>query len=263
MTHDPSLDKLGSLDRLDSLAPLRTTFGATQVEEAERRAFVRNLFDQVAPRYDLMNDLMSFGLHRLWKRAAVAATSAAPGTATGTVIDLAGGTGDLALALRKRLPEARIILADASPGMVEVARRRASGQIDCRVAEGEELPFADASAEAVMLSFGLRNMTDPPKALREVRRVLKPGGRLVLLEFSEPDGWFAPFYNLFSRFVIPALGALVSGNRKAYRYLIDSIRLFPDAETMAAELRAAGFADVTLRRFVFGVAVLHVARVPA
>lgn len=247
------------LDRLDSLATLGTTFGATRVAAEERRTFVRTLFDQVAPRYDLMNDLMSFGLHRLWKCAAVAATAAAPDVASGTVIDLAGGTGDLALALRKQLPDTRIFIADASPGMIAVAKARAAGQAECRVAEGENLPFADASAEAVMLSFGLRNMTDPPKALREVVRVLKPGGRLVLLEFSKPAAWFAPFYNIFSRFVIPALGAAVSRNAGAYRYLVESIRLFPDAESMTRELQAAGFATVTPRRFVFGVAVLHVA----
>lgn len=250
-----------SLDRLDTLAPLGKTFGASRVEAGLRRTFVRELFDQVAPRYDLMNDLMSFGLHRLWKRVAVAAAAVSPGAATGTVVDLAGGTGDLALALRKRLPQARIVLADASPGMVRMAEARAKGQIECRVAEGEHMPFETGSVEAVMLSFGLRNMTDPPAAIREVVRILKPGGRLVLLEFSKPSAWFAPLYNIFSRFVIPALGALVSQNRGAYRYLVNSIRLFPDAESITRELTQAGFDNVTLRRFVFGVAALHVAEI--
>lgn len=251
------------LNRLDSLAPLGSTIGASRAESSERRAFVRDLFDRVAPRYDLMNDLMSFGLHRLWKRAAVAAAAAAPGVEDGTVIDLAGGTGDLALALRARLPRARIVLADASPGMVSVAKARANDRFECMVAEAEHLPFDARSADAVMLSFGLRNMTDPPRTLREVARVLKPGGQLVLLEFSKPSAWFAPFYDLFSRFVIPALGAAVSGNRGAYRYLVESIRLFPDAESITRELQAAGFLTVALRRFMFGVAVMHVAEVPA
>jgi len=143
-----------------------------------------------------------------------------------------------------------------------VAEARAKGQIECMVADGEALPFDAGQADAVMLSFGLRNMTDPPMVLREVFRVLKPGGRLVLLEFSKPSSWFAPFYDVFSRFVIPALGAAISRNRGAYRYLVDSIRLFPDAASVTRELEAAGFADVTLRRFVFGVAVMHIARVP-
>jgi len=255
VTEDPSLD------RLQSLAPLGETFGAARVEAGTRRTFVRELFDQVAPRYDLMNDLMSFGLHRLWKRVAVSAAAETPAAATGTIVDLAGGTGDLALALLQRLPQARIVLADASPGMVRVAEARAAGRIECRVAEGEYMPFETRSVDAVMLSFGLRNMTDPPAAIREVARILKPGGRLVLLEFSKPSPWFAPFYNIFSRFVIPALGALVSGNRGAYRYLVDSIRLFPDAESITRELKTAGFENVTLRRFVFGVAALHVAEI--
>jgi demethylmenaquinone methyltransferase/2-methoxy-6-polyprenyl-1,4-benzoquinol methylase len=252
-----------TLKRLDALAPLGVTIGAARAERAERKAFVRDLFDRVAPRYDLMNDLMSFGLHRLWKRAAVLAAASAPGVEEGTVIDLAGGTGDLALALRHRLPHARIILADASPGMVSVAKERAKGGFECIVAEAEDLPFGSGSAHAVMLSFGLRNMTDPPQALREVARILKPGGHLILLEFSKPSAWFAPFYDLFSRFAIPALGAAVSGNRGAYRYLVESIRLFPDADSITRELQAAGFADVTVRRFMFGVAALHVAEVRA
>jgi demethylmenaquinone methyltransferase/2-methoxy-6-polyprenyl-1,4-benzoquinol methylase len=226
---------------------------------AERQRFVRNLFDQVAPRYDLMNDLMSFGLHRLWKRRAVAAATASPGAAHGTIIDLAGGTGDLALALKRRCPAAHIIVVDASPGMLAVARARGGNLLGYQEAAGEELPFPAASAEAVMLSFGLRNMTDPPRALREVSRVLKPGGRLVLLEFSKPQNWFAPIYDAFSKVVIPSLGALISGNRAAYRYLIESISLFPDAASISRELSAAGFDRVHCDRLMFGVAALHVA----
>lgn len=246
--------------RLNSLAALGETFGAARVQAEERRAFVRQLFDQVAPRYDLMNDLMSFGLHRVWKRRAVALAAAAPGASGGTIVDLAGGTGDLALALKVLLPSSRIIVADASPGMVAVAKTRGAGRIACLVAEGESLPFPEQSVEAVMLSFGLRNMTDPRAALAEVARVLKPGGLLVLLEFSEPDRWFAPFYNLFSRLVIPALGAIISRNAGAYRYLVESIQLFPDAASIARELEAQGFGGIAVERFVFGVAALHTAR---
>lgn len=246
--------------RLARLDGLKQTFGARQVSCAQRRDFVRALFDGVAPRYDLMNDLMSFGLHRYWKAMMARRVADALPPQGGVLVDLAGGTGDVALAVRHRSATARMVVVDASSGMLEVARSRAAGTLELVHASAEDLPLEDASVDVVSLAFGLRNMTDPAAALREVNRVLKPGGRIVLLEFSKPQAWFAPFYGLFSRFVIPALGAAIATNRGAYRYLVESIRLFPDADSISRELAEAGFADIAVRRFMFGVAALHDAR---
>ena len=243
----------------NSLETIARTFGADRVEQPARREMVRGLFDRIAPRYDLMNDLMSFGMHRLWKRvAAREAVSAAQGN-SGPLIDLAGGTGDLARRCKAGLPGREVINIDASPGMIAVAARQ-SGGIGLVVAEGENLPVADDTVAAVILAFGLRNMTDPRRALREIVRTLKPGGTLTLLEFSTPYAWLAPFYRLYSTLVIPALGTLVAGDRRAYRYLIESIRQFPGVDTMTAELRSAGFSTVTVKRLSFGIAALHIAR---
>lgn len=248
-----------SRERSSALGALRHTFGAEPVGPEERRARVMEMFDRIAPRYDLMNDLMSFGLHRRWKRAAArAAAEHAPGE--GDIVDLAGGTGDLALAMAKTFPGRRIVVADASAGMLEVARRRGGARFSILQAEAERLPFADSSVAAVTLAFGLRNMADPAKALVEIARVLTPGGVFVLLEFSKTDAWFAPFYALQSRLAIPALGALVARDRGAYRYLVESIRIFPDAAAVGAEIENAGLAVIGVRKFMFGVAALHVAR---
>lgn len=240
---------------------LRGTFGDEAVSEAERRARVRSLFDRIAPRYDLMNDLMSFGLHRLWKRKCVATLVAATASVDGPWLDIAGGTGDLAALLQRREPQRRIVIADASDGMLAVARRRLAGVETVRT-EAEALPFADNWAAGATLAFGLRNMTDPAAALGEAARALKPGGALALLEFSHVAAWFAPFYALHSRLVIPLLGRLVAGDKASYDYLVQSIRIFPDAATVSSELRRAGLRVVTTRTFLFGVAALHLARKP-
>lgn len=243
-----------------SLATLGESFGHEPVAAAARRQLVRDLFDRVAPRYDVMNDLMSLGLHRLWKRSAAAAAAEAAEAVDGPVIDLAGGTGDLARLVAEALPGRPVTNIDASYGMIAAAARRGAGRVGLAVAEAEHLPLADATVAVMTLGFGLRNMTDPRRALAEMVRVLKPGGTLVLLEFSTPRSWFAPLYRLYSRLVIPTLGALVAGDRRAYRYLIESIERFPDAETMTAELQHSGFSRITVRRLMFGVAALHLAR---
>lgn len=249
-------------NRAQSLDALRETFGEERVAADIRRDRVRALFDRIAPRYDLMNDLMSFGTHRLWKRAVARALGAALPPVSGPVVDLAGGTGDLALLLRRQFPDRRIVVVDASAGMLEVARGRAAGAFETLRAEAESLPFADSSVAAVSLAFGLRNMTDPAAVLAETARVLRPGGLLALLEFSQADRWFAPAYGLHSRLVIPALGALVARDREAYRYLVESIRIFPDASAVSSELETAGLAVLGVRRFMFGVAAFHLARKP-
>ncbi len=244
-----------------ALDALRETYGTERVTQEQRRRQVRAMFDRIAPRYDLMNDLMSFGMHRLWKRAVIGALPFSS-MVEGPVIDLAGGTGDLALLIKARNPARRVVVADASAGMLDVARKRGKGALEFVHAEAESLPIADASVAAVTLAFGLRNMADPAAALAEVARVLKPGGVLALLEFSRVTRWFAPFYALHSRIVIPLLGAIVARDRGAYRYLVESIRIFPDAGAVSTELEAAGLKVESVRRFVFGIAALHIAAKP-
>jgi demethylmenaquinone methyltransferase / 2-methoxy-6-polyprenyl-1,4-benzoquinol methylase len=246
------------IERATRLDQMKTTFGGQDVSPAARQGEVTGLFDRIAPRYDLMNDLMSFGTHRLWKRKVVARAVARLGPSQWPIVDLAGGTGDLALALRKRLPDHEITVADASAGMLDIARQRGGAGLDYVHTAAEALPFADASVAMVILSFGLRNMTDPGRALQEVERVLMPGGHLVLLEFSRPAAWFAPFYSLHARYVIPRIGAAVARDRGAYTYLVESIERFPAREDMTRELEAAGLRLVEERAFVFGVARMQI-----
>lgn len=246
------------MERATDLDDIRTTFGEAHVTPEVRRSEVTGLFDRIAPRYDLMNDLMSFGTHRLWKRRVVARAVSALGSTRGPVVDLAGGTGDLALALRRRLPDRRIIVADASSGMLDIARARGGGALDYVHTPAEDLPFADHSVALVTLSFGLRNMTDPAAGLAEVARVLAPGGALVLLEFSKPAAWFAPLYGLHARHVIPRIGAAVARDRGAYTYLVESIDRFPGRDDISREIGRAGLTLADERAFVFGVARMHV-----
>lgn len=229
------------------------TFGDQVVDSAERRARIRRVFEAVAPRYDLMNDLMSLGIHRLWKRT-LARRLAGTG---GWVVDLAGGTGDVARLLA-RTPNRRVSVVDPSQAMMAIGRARPGmTRVEWHVGEAEQLPLPDAAVDLVVVSFGLRNATRVGQALREIRRVLKPGGRFACLEFSRPARWFAPLYDLHSRWVIPALGAAVAGHPEAYRYLVESIRRFPDQEGFAALLRDAGFADVRWENLSFGIAAIH------
>ncbi|MCC2112023.1 MAG: ubiquinone/menaquinone biosynthesis methyltransferase [Hyphomicrobiales bacterium] len=236
---------------------LTHTFGRDTVDSETRRARVRALFDAIAGRYDLMNDLMSGGMHRRWKTLFARGVAR---SARGPIIDLAGGTGDIAGRLQRLMPETEIAVVDPSPEMLAVCARRFGNRTRLVVAEGENLPFADNSIGTVTLSFGLRNMTDPRAALAEINRVLVPGGEVHILEFSVPDRWFAPAYGLYSRYVIPALGAMVAGNRGAYRYLVESISAFPDADAVATTLRQTGFDDIDIARLMFGVAAIHRAR---
>jgi len=253
MTVDPT--------RATELGALNTTFGNREVAEDERRHEVNTLFDRIAPRYDLMNDLMSFGLHRLWKRATVVEALRQLEGQEGPLVDLAGGTGDLALAIRAADPARQVIVADASAGMLGQARGRGGDRLDYLHAEAEAMPLEDDSAACITLAFGLRNMTRPDAALEECARVLKPGASLVLLEFSRPAAWFAPFYALHSRWVIPALGAMVARDKGAYSYLVESIRRFPAADDVSRAMEGAGFRVTKTRPFMFGVAMLHVAEV--
>lgn len=237
---------------------LSRTFGAAEVTADQRRDLIRRTFREVAPRYDLMNDLMSMGVHRLWKAAFVDLAGAAPGQ---FAIDLGGGTGDIAIALAQR--GAQVAVVDPSAEMMAIGRRRA-GALHVRwiAAEGERLPFADNSVDLLTIAFGIRNVTRIEDALAEIVRVLKPGGRFLCLEFSTPAAWLRPFYGLWSRTAIPALGALVSGRREAYHYLVESIRRFPNQREFAAMIRQAGLVEVDWRNYSFGIAAAHRARKP-
>ncbi len=244
------------------------SFGFRDVDAAQKAGLVRGVFDRVAGRYDLMNDLMSVGVHRLWKDAVAARLNPQPGE---TIIDCAGGTGDMArrfakLARRAQLrrggADAKIFVVDYNAEMIAAGRERGGmPEITWAVGDAQRLPLPDASAEAYVISFGIRNVTHIPGALREARRVLKPGGRFLCLEFSRPvTEALRKAYDAWSFGVIPEIGARVAGDRASYQYLVESIRRFPDQQAFATLIGEAGFAQVGWTNFTAGVAALHTAR---
>jgi len=243
--------------------------GSPSLPADERQAFVDDVFHSVARRYDLMNDLMSGGVHRLWKEAMVSMLNPprAPSRTTARrpwrLIDVAGGTGDIAFRVARRSAgHADITVADVNPSMLQVGRERAEAQglsgIAFREANAEALPFPEASFDAYTIAFGIRNVPRMEKALAEAFRVLKHGGRFLCLEFSAVDvPLLDRLYDRYSFGVIPALGRMVAGDADAYRYLVESIRAFPNPERFADTIRAAGFERVTYRQFSGGIAALH------
>jgi demethylmenaquinone methyltransferase/2-methoxy-6-polyprenyl-1,4-benzoquinol methylase len=233
--------------------PLSDSFGTEKVSPHERRALIRRVFVEIAPRYDVMNDLMSFGIHRLWKRRFAALAAPRSGE---TVVDLAGGTGDVARLMAGS--GAEVVVVDPSTAMMQ-AGRRPGDRLKLVAGEGEHLPFADGSINCLTISFGIRNVTHLGSALAEIHRVLKPGGRFLCLEFSRAHGLIHPFYQAWSSTAIPVLGASIAGSPSAYRYLIESIRRFPDQETFAGLIRQAGFAEVRWINLSLGIAAIHIA----
>lgn len=238
-----------------------TDFGFSQVPVEEKVARVRGVFDSVATRYDLMNDLMSFGIHRAWKRFTVARAGLKPGQ---QLLDLAGGTGDLAALMAPRvLPGGRVVLADINDAMLRRGRERLldrglTGEaVDYCLADAESLPFGDECFDVVTIAFGLRNVTRKEAALTEMLRVLKPGGQLLVLEFSKPATVLAPAYDLYSFRVLPAIGKLVAGDDASYRYLAESIRMHPDQDTLKAMMEAAGFEGCRYHNLSGGIVALH------
>jgi len=226
---------------------------------------VNSMFARIAPRYDLANHLLSGGADFWWRRRLVAAVRRARPAA---VLDLATGSGDVALALGRALPPAVAITGmDFCAPMLAVAeakQRRAGGRANVRFRAGDglALPLPDGAVDAVTIAFGLRNMADRPRALREMRRVLRPPhGRLFVLEFSQPRRWFRPCYYAYLGHLLPHLARLITGDRSAYEYLDDSIRQFPDPAALSAELRAAGFAAASATSMTFGIVALHTAAV--
>lgn len=244
---------------------MSATFGFRDVDPREKPGLVRGVFDRVASRYDLMNDVMSAGVHRLWKDATAARLNPQPGE---TIIDCAGGTGDMArrfadLARRARDrrggDDARILVVDYNAEMIAAGRARGlEPEIDWAVGDAQRLPLPDACADAYVISFGIRNVTEIPAALREARRVLKPGGRFLCLEFSRPPApALARLYDAYSFKVIPFMGEQVAGDRESYQYLVESIRRFPDQKTFQAMIETAGFRRAGYTNFTGGVAALH------
>ena len=242
--------------------PQKTThFGYREVPVQEKSGLVREVFDSVAGKYDLMNDLMSLGIHRAWKRDFAANSGVRLGH---KVLDLAGGTGDIAALMSKRVgTSGSVVLSDINEAMLEVGRRRLedrgiSGNISYALANAEKLPFDNAEFNAVTIAFGLRNVTDKDTALNEMFRVLRPGGKALILEFSrvQPE-LLRKAYNSFSFGILPVLGKLVTGDGDSYRYLAESIRQHPPQEELADMMREAGFDKVRYRNLTGGIVATH------
>ncbi len=241
------------------------SFGFQDVEPRDKPRLVRGVFDRVARRYDLMNDLMSAGVHRLWKDATAARLNPQPGE---LIIDCAGGTGDMArrfsrmaraAQIRRGGDDARVLVVDYNAEMITAGREKGSEpEMAWAVGDAQALPLPDQVADAYVIAFGIRNVTDVAAAVAEARRVLKPGGRFLCLEFSRPvSGALQKAYDAFSFKVIPTLGEVVAGDRASYQYLVESIRRFPDQRRFAGMIEAAGFSRVTWTNFTGGVAALH------
>jgi len=231
---------------------LSHTFGESKVSIEDREKLIRSVFDRVAARYDLMNDLMSMGIHRFWKWHFCREVNKASGH---TFVDLAGGTGDIASTLIAQNRE--VLLVDPSKAMMQVAEKRLGNTCRYITATAENLPFVDESVDVLTISFGIRNTTDIKQSLQEITRVLKPGGLFYCLEFSTPHAWLRPLYNAWSRMIIPRLGAAVAGHPDAYQYLIESIREFPAQEEMAEIMRSAGLDNVSYHNLTFGISCIH------
>ncbi|MFK8076868.1 MAG: bifunctional demethylmenaquinone methyltransferase/2-methoxy-6-polyprenyl-1,4-benzoquinol methylase UbiE [Granulosicoccus sp.] len=239
----------------------KTHFGYQDVDKGAKAGMVGQVFDSVASKYDVMNDLMSFGVHRVWKRFTLDQSGVRPGQA---VLDLAGGTGDLAAKFSKRVgKDGLVVLADINASMLFTGRDKlldngVMGNVDYTQANAEELPFADDSFDCITIAFGLRNVTDKDKALRSMNRVLKPGGRLLVLEFSKPVlPLLSKAYDAYSFTALPMMGKLVANDADSYRYLAESIRMHPDQSTLKQMMEDAGFAKANYHNLTGGIVALH------
>jgi demethylmenaquinone methyltransferase / 2-methoxy-6-polyprenyl-1,4-benzoquinol methylase len=237
----------------------QTHFGYETVDEREKAARVRGVFDSVAQKYDLMNDLLSGGMHRAWKAYTVAVANVQPGD---KVLDIAGGTGDLARAFARKVGQTgEVVLTDINESMLRVGRDRLLDDglaLSTVVCDAERLPWPDGRFDLVSVAFGLRNMTHKDQALAEMCRVLRPGGRLLVLEFSKVAAPLAPIYDFYSFKLMPLIGQWVAKDADSYRYLAESIRMHPDQATLKAMMQAAGFGHVDVHDLGAGVVALHV-----
>jgi demethylmenaquinone methyltransferase / 2-methoxy-6-polyprenyl-1,4-benzoquinol methylase len=238
-----------------------TDFGFERVPRAHKARRVRGVFDSVAGQYDLMNDLMSAGTHRLWKRFTLALANLRPGQ---RALDVAGGTGDLAAGLARQVgARGLVVLSDINAAMLAHGRDRLidaglAGNVSFVQADAERLPFADGTFDCITIGFGLRNVTDKPAALRAMRRALKPGGQLLVLEFSHPRApGLKPLYDAYSFRILPWLGKLVAGDEASYRYLAESIRMHPDPETLLKMLQEAGLEGCRYHNLSGGIVAVH------
>jgi demethylmenaquinone methyltransferase/2-methoxy-6-polyprenyl-1,4-benzoquinol methylase len=237
-----------------------THFGFQDVPEADKAGLVHGVFSRVASKYDVMNDLMSLGIHRIWKDAMMDWLAPRSGQ---RLLDVAGGTGDVAFRFLKRAPAATAVVCDLTEPMLVEGRKRAEAaklaeSLDWVVGDAMALPFPDNIFDVYTISFGIRNVTRIPDALAEAYRVLKPGGRIMVLEFSQiPNELMQKAYDIYSFSVIPVMGQIVANDRDSYQYLVESIRKFPDQETFATMIRGAGFGQVKYRNLSMGIAALH------
>lgn len=237
----------------------QTHFGFEKVEETQKAEKVAGVFHSVASNYDLMNDLMSMGLHRIWKMFTIASANVLPGQ---KVLDIAGGTGDLAQAFSKKAGKSgEVWLSDINSSMLKVGRDRLMDQgtiIPCAQLDAEHIPFRNNHFDLVTVSFGLRNMTHKEIALKEMCRVTKPGGKSMVLEFSQPIEALKPIYDIYSFKVLPWLGKKIAGDAQSYQYLAESIRMHPDQETLKQMMLDGGFDQVEVHRMSGGIVALHI-----
>ncbi|MEP3845904.1 MAG: bifunctional demethylmenaquinone methyltransferase/2-methoxy-6-polyprenyl-1,4-benzoquinol methylase UbiE [Paracoccaceae bacterium] len=237
-----------------------THFGYTEVPEAEKAGRVQGVFSSVASRYDVMNDVMSMGIHRIWKDAMMDWLAPRAGQ---KLLDVAGGTGDISFRFLKRAGHAHATVLDLTEPMLIEGRKRAEAErladsLDWVVGDAMALPFEDNSFDVYTISFGIRNVTRPQETLNEAYRVLKPGGRLMVLEFSQiPNDGLQKLYDMYSFNVIPQMGQMIANDRDSYQYLVESIRNFPDQDTFLGMVQAAGFENAKYRNMTMGVACLH------
>jgi len=242
------------------MAEKTTHFGYRDVPLTDKARHVREVFDSVADSYDLMNDLMSLGIHRLWKRFTIGMADLKPGQ---RVLDLAGGTGDLTRLMAPRVGrEGLVVLSDINAAMLGNGRSQLldkgiSGNVDFAQANAEQLPFHDNSFDLVTMAFGLRNVTDKQQALNSIYRVLRPGGRLLVLEFSRPAAALRPAYDFYSFSILPKLGKLVANDEASYRYLAESIRMHPDQQTLRDMMQQAGFENCDYHNLTGGIVAIH------